>query len=61
MIIRKEISLKNPWLLAWNSQPGSKKKSKEKKSNKTQQSLHVDEKPQMVQSIVMGDPNETHT
>ena len=34
MIIRKEISLGNPWLLAWNSQPGSKKKSKEKKSNK---------------------------
>jgi hypothetical protein len=44
MIIRKEISLENPWLLAWNSQPGSKKKSnkknskgkksKEKKSNK---------------------------
>jgi len=34
MIIRKEISLENPWLLAWNVQPGSKKKSKGKKSNK---------------------------
>jgi hypothetical protein len=34
MIIRKEISLENPWLLAWNAPPGSKKKSKGKKSNK---------------------------